>query len=146
MSERLTRLSCGGAEFIAEFSLLFPTPISVLADPHYNEVRRLALFIFGKSGTTLPQGGDVIEVPAQAGRIPADGLIDIKDGLPLVVDQFAIPGQTVCIPTLNDSGSAVVAALEAGCAVIAADDDQSLIDDVVREVSQLEGGDTPSRC
>ncbi len=44
--------------------------------------------------------------------------MEIKDGLPLVVSRFASRGQTLCIPTLADNGSAVVAALEAGCTVI----------------------------
>ena len=60
----------------------------------------------------------------------------IKDGLPLVVSRFASRGQTLCIPTLADNGSAVVAALEAGCTVIGADEDQSVIDVIVREASE----------
>ena len=64
--------------------------------------------------------------------------MDIRDGLPLVAARFATRGQTVCIPTLKDNSIAVTAALDAGCTVIGADDGQSLIDDVVRDVSQLE--------
>ena len=64
--------------------------------------------------------------------------MDIRDGLPLVAARFATRGHTVCIPTLKDNSSTVTAALDAGCTVIGADDDQSLIDDVVRDVSQLE--------
>ena len=135
LPEMLDRLSRGGPEFIAEFSLLFPAPIAELGDPHYTEIRRAALLTFGKSGAKLPPGGDVIEVPAPADD-PADGLMEIKDGLPLVVARFASRGQTLCILTLTDNGGAVVAALAAGCTVIGADEDQSVIDDVVRRVSE----------
>ena len=142
LPEMLDRLSRGGPEFIAEFSLLFPTPIAELGDPHYTEIRRAALLTFGKSGAKLPLGGDVIEVPAPADD-PADGLMEIKDGLPLVVARFASRGQTLCIPTLTDNGGAVVAALAAGCTVIGTDEDQSVIDDVVRRVSKPTDDSSP---
>ena len=64
--------------------------------------------------------------------------MEITDGLPLVLSRFPFPGQVVCIPTITDNPGAVVAALESGCTVIAADEDQSVIDDIVREVSDLE--------
>ena len=63
--------------------------------------------------------------------------MEITDGLPLIVSRFTSPGQVVCIPTLTDNRGAVVAALESGCTVIAADEDQSVIDDIVRELSDL---------
>ena len=62
--------------------------------------------------------------------------MEITDGLPLVLSRFPFPGQVVCIPTITDNPGAVVAALESGCTVIAADEDQSVID-IVREVSDL---------
>ena len=132
MLDRLTR---EGPEFIAEFSLLFPAPIGELGDPHYTEIRRAALLAFGKSGAKLPPGGDVIEVP-DPGSNTENRTMEIKDGLPLVVSRFASRGQTLCIPTLANNGSAVVAALEAGCTVIGADEDQSVIDVIVREASE----------
>ena len=92
LPEMLDRISRGGGtEFIVEFSLLFPAPIGELGDPHYTEIRRAALLVFGKSGAKLPPGGDVIEVPAPAGGI-ADDFMDLKDGLPLVVSRFATRG------------------------------------------------------
>ena len=136
LPERLDRISRGGQEFIAEFSLLFPAPIAELGDPHYTEIRRLALLVLGKHAATFPPGDDVIEVPAPA-DVPGDGLMEITDGLPLIVSRFTSPGQVVCIPTLTDNRGAVVAALESGCTVIAADEDQSVIDDIVRELSDL---------
>ena len=135
LPERLDRVSRGGQEFIGEFSLLFPAPIAELGDPHYTDIRRVALLVLGKHAATLPPGGDVIEVPAPA-DVPGDGLMEITDGLPLLVARFA-NGGSVCIPNLSDNRGSAVAAVKSGCTVIAADEDQSVIDDVVREFSGL---------
>ena len=135
LPDRLHRISRGGQEFIAEFSLLFPAPIAELGDPHYTEIRRLALLVFGKHAATLPPGDDVIEVPAPP-DVPGDGLMEITDGLPLLVARFA-NGGSVCIPNLSDNRGSAVAAVKSGCTVIAADEDQSVIDHFVREFSGL---------
>ena len=135
LPERLDRVSRGGQEFIGEFSLLFPAPIAELGDPHYTDIRRVALLVLGKHAATLPPGGDVIEVPAPA-DVPGDGLMEITDGLPLLVARFA-NGGSVCIPNLSDNRGSAVAAVKSGCTVIAADEDQSVIDDFVREFSGL---------
>ena len=63
--------------------------------------------------------------------------MEITDGPPLVVPRFTSPSQVVCILTLSDNRSAAVAALDMGCTIIAADDDQSVIDDIIRELSDL---------
>ena len=138
LPEMLDRLSRGGPEFIAEFSLLFPAPIAELGDPHYTEIRRAALLTFGKSGAKLPPGGDVIEVP-DPGRDTENRPMELEDGMSLVVSRFASPRQVICIPTLQGGFGAVLATLGSGCTVIGADEDQSLIDDVVREVSASAG-------
>ena len=137
LREMLDGLSRGarGMKFIADFSAIFPAPITELGVPHHTKIRRAALLVFGKKAAKLPEGDDVIEVPAPAGGM-ADDFMDLKDCLPLVVARFASRGQTLCIPTLTDNGGAVVAALAAGCTVIGADDDQPVIDDVVRRVSE----------
>ena len=144
LREMLDGLSRGarGMEFIADFSAIFPAPITELEVPHNTQIRRAALLVFGKQGAVLPQGDDIIEVPAPAGGI-ADDFMDLKDCLPLVVARFASRGQTLCIPTLTDNCGAVVAALAAGCTVIAADEDQSVIDDVVRRVSEPTDDSSP---
>ncbi len=136
LPESLDRISRGGLEFIFESSLIFPTPIAELGDPHYTDIRRLALLVFGKHAAALPPGDDVIEVPASA-DVPGDGPMEIRDGLPLVLSRFASPDQVVCIPTLSDNRGAVVAAVESGCTVIAADEDQSVIEDIISELSHL---------
>ena len=137
LREMLAGLSRGapGMKFIADFSAIFPAPITELEFPHHTKIRRAALLVFGKQAAMLPEGDDVIEVPAPAGGM-ADDFMDLKDCLPLVVAKFASRGQTLCIPTLTDNEGAVVAALAAGCTVIGADEDQSVIDDVVRRVSE----------
>ena len=138
LREMLDRLSRGarGMEFIADFSAIFPAPITELGFPHHTRIRRAALLVFGKQGATLPDGDDVIEVPAPADGM-ADDFMDLKDCLPLVVAKFASRGQTLCIPILTDNCGAVVAALAAGCTVIGADEDQSVTDHIVKELSDL---------
>ena len=139
LPEILDGLSRGalGMKFIADFSAIFPAPITELGVPHHTQIRRAALLVFGKPGAILPEGDDIIEVPVPAGGT-ADGFMALKDCLPLVVAKFASRGQTICIPTLTDNCGAVVAALAAGCTVIAADEDQSVIDHIVKELSDLE--------
>ena len=136
LPEILHRLSLRGPEFIAEFSLLFPAPVNELGDPHYVNIRRAAVLVFGKHHARVAPGDDVIEVPAHDGGVDEDGFMDVKDGLPLVVSRFASSGQKICIPALAENGSAVTAALEAGCTVIGADQYQSVIDDLVNQLSE----------
>ena len=136
--KRLDRLTRDGPEFIAEFSILFPVPIAELGHPHYTEIRRGALLVFGKSAAHLPPGDDVIEVPAP-GSDTADHPMELEDGMSLVVSRFASQGQVVCIPTLQGNSSAVLGALGSGCTVVGVDEYQSIIDDVVREVSASAG-------
>lgn len=121
-------------QFIAEFSLLFPAPIAELGDPHYTEIRRAALLVAGKPGARLPEGDDIIDVPLPTRDMEEDEFMQTNDGLPLVVARFA-NGGCVCIPNLSDNQDAVLAAVESGCTVIAADEDQSVIDDIVRKLS-----------
>ena len=94
LREMLDGLSRGarGMEFIADFSAIFPAPITELEVPHNTQIRRAALLVFGKQGAVLPQGDDIIEVPAPAGGI-ADNFMDLKDCLPLVVARFASRGR-----------------------------------------------------
>ena len=133
----LVRLTRGEQEvkFIAEFSLLFPLPIGNLGSHHQTEIRRAALLVFGKPEARLPEGDDVIEVPAPAESTEDDDSMEIEDGLALVVDKFATEGERICIPTLEDNFKAVVAAVKSGCTVIGAKFDEEVIAEVARELS-----------
>ena len=82
----------------------------------------------------MAEGNDVIEVPASDGGT-AYGMMHLEDGLAEVVARFAVKGQRICIPTLQNNSGAVLAALESDCTVIGADEDKSFIDDVMRESS-----------
>lgn len=121
-------------KFIAEFSLLFPLPIDDLGYPHQTEIRRVALLVFGKPEVRLPDGDDVIEVPAPAESTEDDDFMEIKDGLALVVDQFATKGDRICIPTLEGNSEAVLAAVKSGCTVVGAEIDEEVIADVAEDV------------
>ena len=134
LPERLTSLLAEGPGFIAEFNLQFPFPIDEVGHPHRTQIQRAALLVFGKSRARLAEGNDVIEVPASDGGT-AYGIMHLEDGLAEVVARFAVKGQRICIPTLQNYSGAVWAALESGCTIIGADEDKSFIDDVMRELS-----------
>ena len=137
LPERLDRISRGGLEFIFESSLLFPAPVAELGDPHYTDIRRVALLVFGKPRSSItPRGrrhrGSCLRLMSQR-----TVRWKITDGLPLALSRFASPDQVVCIPTLSDNRGAVVTAVASGCTLIAADEDQSVIDDIISELSHL---------
>ena len=131
--EVLSRLLKEGLEWIMELSLLFPAPIATSGEPHWIDIRRVALLVSGKSQAELKITQDVIEAPGPVASGEADALA-IEDGMELIVNRFASPGQVVCIPMLQGASSMVVAALKAGCTVIGADEDQSCIDLVLEQL------------
>ena len=75
-------------------------------------------------------------------RLPPQGFLPWGRVSLASVHPSAYHAQVVCIPTLSDNRGAVVAAVESGCTVIAADEDHSVIDDIVGELSRLE--ETPT--
>ncbi len=137
LQEAMVRLSDRPREvkFIIEFSMLFPVPIRELGDPHQTEIRRAALLVFGKPEARLPEGDDVIEIPAPGNSTDDDEYMDVADGLSLVVKKFATGRKKVLLPSLEHQGSAVVAALKSGCTVIGADYDEDVLEKVREHVA-----------
>ena len=133
LPEMLSRLPKGGLEWIMELSLLFPASIATSGEPHWIDIRRVALLLCGKAQAELKITQDVIEAPGPGGSGEADAPA-LEDGLGLMVSLFASPGQVVCIPMLQGASSMVLAALKAGCTVIGADEDQSRIDLVLEQL------------
>ena len=138
----LDRLRRGDQEWIMEFSLLFPARIAESEDPHHIEIRRVALLVFGKSGALLPKGEDVIELGSTDGD-PGGRRWSLEHGMALAVSRFASPGQVVGIPLLHGMGPAALATVRAGCALIGADEDQSIIDGVARLLPASTDGASP---
>ena len=131
--EVMSRLLKGELEWIMELSLLFPTPVATSGEPHWIDIRRVALLVCGKARAELKITQDVIEAPGPGASGEAD-VPALEDGLGLIMSLFASPGQVVCIPMLQGASSMVLAALKAGCTVIGADEDQSRIDLVLEQL------------
>ena len=134
LPEMLDGLRRGGPRWVMECSLLFPAPIAESEDPHYLDIRRVALLILGKSGAKLREGDDVIEV-SDHDTTTGKGRLGLEDGIALVVSRFVSQGQVVCNPILNGLSEVAMAAVEAGCRFIGADHDKRRIDAVVKELS-----------
>ena len=67
LPEVLSRRRKDGPDWIMELSLLFPTPIGTSGEPHWIDIRRVALLVCGMPGAWLAGGEDVIVVPAPSG-------------------------------------------------------------------------------
>ena len=116
-----------------ELSLLFPAPVATSGEPHWIDIRRVALLVCGKAQAELKITQDVIETPGPVASGEADAPA-LEDGMGLKVNHFASRGQVVRIPMLQGACSMVLAALKAGCTVISADEDQSRIDLVLKQL------------
>ena len=128
----LPRLQGHGLEWAMEFSLLFPTAVTTSGEPHWVDIRRVALLVLAKPSARLREGPDVIEVPFPEGDIPGRPPC-VEDGIALVVPRFAIEGQVVCLPDLQGMESAALRIISAGYSLIGAAEDQEIIDRIIAE-------------
>ena len=132
LPEVLSRLRKDGPGWIMEFSLFFPYPVATSGEPHWIDFRRVALLVCGKSGARL-SGEDVIEVPAH-GPLAEGRPLQLGDAMVLLVRRFVSERQVVCLPILQGNWSAVLEALEVGCTLIGADDDEVSLGRIVAEL------------
>ena len=123
--------------WICQVHLVFESGIGNTGEPHYIEQRTVPLLLFGKSGTRLDGGDDVIVVPPQPEESKNEPQ-SIQHAAELVIRRFVKPGQVVCIPDLSvGNRHLLIAAAKAGCKIIAADSNQSRVRRVVKELSKL---------
>ena len=124
-------------EWICQVYLVFESGIGNTGEPHYIEQRTVPLLLFGKSGTRLDGGDDVIVVPPQPEESNNEPQ-SIQHAAELVIRRFVKRGQVVFFPDLSVwNSSLLIAAAKAGCKIIAADSKQSRIRSVVKELSKL---------
>ena len=140
LPEQLGRLKHHDLSWICQVHLLFDDPIANTGEPHYIELKSTPLLLFGKQGTRIEGGWDVLEVSSQR-EGTMDGLQAIDNAAEQIVGRFASPGQVVCDPMLNGRSSIAVAAAKTGCIFVGADVDPSRIEGVVRELPESIGGD-----
>ena len=151
MLDRLSR-SARGMKFIADFSAIFPAPITELGFPHHTQNSAGGPARVREPGSEVARRRRRHRGPRPSRwhggrfygsqRLPATGRRQVR-----------LPGADSLYPILTDNCGAVVAALAAGCTVIGADEEQSVIDDVVRRVSEPTDDSSPdgpgkpvSRC
>ena len=143
LPEALSRLRKQGPEWIMEFSLLFHAPMATSGEPHWIDIRRVALLVCGKSGARLGEGGDVIDVPPRVDH-PDDLSVELADGIELVIRRFASQGQVVCDPMVHGNCAVALASVRAGCTFIGATEDHSRIDLLLQQLPENVPKNTPS--
>ena len=104
-------LGCSG-----EFDLLFHGPPTRSGRPHFINLHRRPLLIYGQKAFRLEGGDDLIEVPAPEELPP--GLERNEAAMRLVVERFCRPGQTVCDPWMLDRAGIALACRGLGCTFI----------------------------
>ena len=103
---------------IGEFDLLFRGPPTRSGRPHFINLHRRPLLIYGQKAFRLECGDDLIEVPAPEELPP--GLDRNEAAMRLIVERFCRPGQTVCDPWMLDRAGTALACRGLGCTFIGA--------------------------
>ena len=96
-----------------EMDLLFRDPIGNSGEPHWVELRRVAVLILGKAEAKVSPGDDIIEVPPP-GKEDNDhrqGLYD-SHAMGMILRRFALPGHTVCALSFDGGRSVKMATVK----------------------------------
>ena len=133
LPETVARLVHPDLQWIWEFDLMFESPVEIHIDPHVIRTRRIPLLVYGKSRSSLTEGFDVIEVPSPEPHL-TDRRRILEQGMAAVMNRFATPGSVVCLPRCQGMGPAAQAALDVGCVVIGADEDQACLDQLAEQL------------
>ena len=137
LPQQIGRATQRRLEWICQIPLVFESPISNTGEPHYIERKAVPLLLFGKLGTRLDGGDDVMFVPPQPEGSKNERQ-SMRHAADLVIGRFVKSGQVVCVPELSGgSYSLLMAAASAGCKIIAADDKPSRIKKAVKELLKL---------
>ena len=141
LPEQLGRLKHRDLEWICQVHLLFDDPIANTGEPHYIELKTVPLLLFGKQGTRIERGDDVINVPSlpEATKDVRDGSRSLDAAAELIVGRFASSDQVLCDPMLNGRIGIAVAAAKTGCIFVGADVDPSRIERIAQQLSESIG-------
>ena len=112
----LKQLEHPGLKWIGEFDLRFSAPQGTSGYPHYVNLHRRPLLVYGKALFRLDGGDDFMEVPAPAEKQPAQR--PNEDAIRLVVERFVLAGQVVCDPVMLDRPWTALAAMQRNCLFI----------------------------
>ena len=139
LPQMIERLGGQNLRWVMEFDVQFNRAQGRSGQPHFINLHRRPLLVYGKQGFSLNGGADVIAVPSP-GEL-GDGRsrwhpMDVA--MAMIVERFTRPGQVVCDPCLLGRRGAALGAREHGCAFIGADGDRSCVDRTRTFLSEVE--------
>ncbi len=130
----LERLQHPQFRWVGEWDLLFHGNPAGSGPPHWLQVHRWPLLVYGKP-TFRPNGmDDLVEAPD--GLPPGRGRNETA--MELVVERFARPGQVVCDPVMLDRSGTALGARKLGCTFIGADRNPSCVERVWNRLAGAE--------
>ena len=92
--------------------LLFRDPIGDSGEPHWVDLRRVAVLILGKAEAKLSPGADVIEVPP-SGKDDGDHRHQgLEEAMGTIFRRVALPGHSVCALAFDGGGSVKIATVK----------------------------------
>ena len=132
----LRRLEHEGLKWIMEVNIHMGGPPIGSGGPHYLDLYRKPLLIYGKPAFRPPAGwNDLIEVPK-----PEDdpsGLDRNELMMHLIVERLCRPGGVLCDPVMLDRAGMALAARRRGCVFIGATEQQSSRGRIWRRVAEV---------
>ena len=126
--------------WVLEFDMLFGRGHGRSGRPHFVNLRRRPLLVYGKMQFRLTGGDDVIAVP------PPEELSEgqerwhpVEVGMAMIVGRFTRPGQVICDPFLLGWRGTALGARRHGCSFIGGERDRSCLDRTRGYLVEAEG-------
>ena len=136
LPQMLERLQHPQLRWVGEWDLLFHGHPARSGPPHWINLHRQPLLVYGKPGFRPYEMDDLIEVPAPDGD--PRGTDRNEASMKLVVERFARPGQVVSDPVMLDRSGTALAARKLGCTFIGADRTPSCVERVRKRLAEVE--------
>ena len=130
--------------WVVEVGLVFHGAPMGSGKPHYVQLHRRPVLVFGKEQMRLRGLHDLVEVP-HPDALPK-GTTEQEKAMDLLVDRFCLPGHTVCDPVMLDRAGVALAARRLGCTFVGASEVQSCVDRIRRrlDLAEKEREDLPA--
>ena len=122
--------------WVVEADLVFQGAPMGSGKPHYVQLHRRPVLIFGKEQLSLRGMHDLVAVP-HPDALPK-GTTEQEAAMGLLVKQFCNPGHTVCDPIMLDRAGVALAARRLGSTFVGASKMQSCVDRIRLRLAQAE--------
>ena len=132
----LKHLEHEGTRWIMEQDVVSLGPPHNSGRPHFLDLHRRPLLVYGKPAFRPADVDDLIMVPPPE-ELPA-GLDGNESAMDLIVRKLCRPGQTVCDPIMLDRAGTALGARGQGCTFIGATEHQSCRDRIRRRMMEAE--------